>query len=95
MDYGSEGVLAYGGVCRRMTAHRNFKLRVKARPESKSVVFCAVESSVSIAFQRYRQCRDRSPGTADLRVAVGPFGDESASWQRDNRISDGGGAGDS
>ena len=32
---------------------------------------------------------------ADPRVAVGPFGNESASWQRDNRISDGGGAEDS
>ena len=47
------------------------------------------------AFQRYRQCLDRSPGTADLRVAVSPFGDESASWQRDDWISDRRGAGDS
>ena len=84
-----------GGACRRVTAYRIFRRRVRARPVSEAAVFCAVESSVSIAFQRYRQCRDRSPGTADLRVAVGPFGDESASWQRDNRISDGGGAGDS
>jgi hypothetical protein len=60
-------------------------------------VFCAVESSFPRAFQRYRMCRDRSPVAADPRVAVGPFGDESASWQRGDRISDGGGwgAGDS
>jgi hypothetical protein len=62
---------------------------------SESAVSCAVESSVPRAFQRYRRCNDRSPGTSDPRVAVGPFGDESASWQRDDRISDGGGAGDS
>jgi hypothetical protein len=95
VDYGSEGVLACGGVCRRVTAHRNFKLRVKARPKSKSVVFCAVESSVSRAFQRYWRYRDRSPVAADLRVAVGPFGKESASWQCDNRILDGSSARDS
>jgi hypothetical protein len=68
---------------------------VRARPVSKATVFCAVESKISRAFQRYRRCLDRSPGTADLRVAVGPFGDESASWQRDNRISDRRGAKDS
>ena len=61
----------------------------------KVAVFCSVESIVWRAFQRYRRCRDRSPGTADPRVAVGPLGDESASWQRDDRISDGGGAEDS
>ena len=57
--------------------------------------FFSVESSVSRAFQQYRRCHDRSLGMADLRVAVGPFGDESVSWQRDDRISDEGGAGDS
>jgi hypothetical protein len=60
-----------------------------------SAVSCAVESSVPRAFQRYRRCNDQSPVTSDPRVAVGPFGDESASWQRDDRISDRGGAGDS
>jgi hypothetical protein len=60
-----------------------------------SAVSCAVESSVPRAFQRYRRCNDRSPVTSDPRVAVGPFGDELDSWQRDDRISDGGGAGDS
>ena len=62
---------------------------------SNTAVFCAVKSRFLRAFQRYKRCLDRSPGTADLRVAVGPFGDESASWQRDNRISDRRGAGDS
>ena len=62
---------------------------------SKSTVFCAVESSVPKAFQRYRRCNDRSPGTLDPRVAVGPFGNESASWKCDNRILEGEGAGDS
>ena len=62
---------------------------------SKVAVFCAVESRISRAFQRYRQCLDQSSGMADPRVAVGPFGNESASWQRDDRISDGGGAEDS
>ena len=62
---------------------------------SKSAVSCVVESIVPRSFQRYRRCNDRSPGTSDLRVAVGPFGDESASWQCNDQISDGGGAGDS
>ncbi len=57
--------------------------------------FCAVESSISRAFQRYWWCRDQSPTTANPRVTVGTFGDESASWQRNYRISDGGNAGDS
>jgi hypothetical protein len=90
-----EGVLAREGACRRVTAHWNFKRRVRARPVSKSVVFCAVESSVSRAFQRYQWCRDWSPPAADPRVAVGPFGDESTSWKRDDRISDGCSARDS
>ncbi len=68
---------------------------MRARPTSESAVFCAVESIISRSFQRYRRCLDRSPGTADPRVAMGPFGDESASWQRDNRISDRRDAGDS
>jgi hypothetical protein len=76
-------------------AHRIFRQRVRARPVSESAIFCSVVSSVSRAFQRHRRCRDRSPGTTDPWVAVGPFGDESASWQRDDRISDGEGAGDS
>jgi hypothetical protein len=92
---GREEVLAHGGACKRVTTHRNFRRRVRARPVSESAVFCAVESSVSRSFQRYRWCRDRSPRTTDPRVAVGLFGDESASWQGDNRISDGGSAGDS
>ena len=62
---------------------------------SKAAVFYAVESRISRSFQQYRRCLDRSSGTADPRVAVGPFGDESASWQRDDRISDRRGAGDS
>jgi hypothetical protein len=62
---------------------------------SKSAVFYAVESKISRAFQRYWRCLDRSLGTADPKVAVGPFGDESASWQCDDRISDRRGAGDS
>ena len=62
---------------------------------SESAISCAVESIVPRAFQRYRRCNDQSLGTSDPRVAVGPFGDESAFWQRDDRISDGGGAGDS
>jgi hypothetical protein len=62
---------------------------------SKAAVFCAVESRISRAFQQYRRCLDRSPGTADPRVAVGHFGDESVSWQRDDWISDRRGAGDS
>ena len=66
-----------------------------ARPMSKAAIFCVVESRILRAFQRYWRCLDRSPGTADPRVAVGPFGDESASWQRDDRISDRRGAGDS
>jgi hypothetical protein len=68
---------------------------VRARPVSNAAVFCAVESIILRSFQRYRWCLDRSPGTADPRAAVGPFGDESASWQRDDRISDRRGAGDS
>ena len=36
-------------------------------------LFCAVESIISRAFQQYRRYLDRSPGTADPRVAVGPF----------------------
>jgi hypothetical protein len=78
-----------------MTPRRNFKRCVRACSVSESVVSCVVESSVARAFQRYRRCRDRSPVAADPRVAVGPFGDESASWQRDDRISDVGSAGDS
>ena len=62
---------------------------------SESVVFCVVESNVSRAFQRYWRCHDRSLVTVDPRVAVGPFGDESASWQRDDQISNGGSVGDS
>jgi hypothetical protein len=76
---GNEEVLARGGACRKVTAHWNFRRCVRARSVSESTVFCAVESNVSRAFQRYRRCHDRSPGTACLRVAVGPFGDESAS----------------
>jgi hypothetical protein len=68
---------------------------VRARPVSESVVFCAFESSVSRAFQRHRWCCGQSSRMADLRVAVGPFGDESAFWQRDDWISDWGGARDS
>ena len=82
-------------ACKRVTAHRIFRRRVMARPVSKAAIFCAVESRILRAFQRYRRCLDRSPGTADPRVAVGLFGDESASWQRDDRISDRRGAGDS
>ena len=62
---------------------------------SEVAVFCAVESRILRSFQRYRRCLDRSPGTADPRVAVGPFCDESASWQRDDRILDRRGARDS
>jgi hypothetical protein len=76
-------------------AHRIFRRRVRAHPVSKAAVFCALESGISRAFQRYRRCLYRSPGTADPRVVVGPFGDESASWQRDDQISDRRGAGDS
>jgi hypothetical protein len=65
--------LARGGAGGRVTAHRIFRRRVRARPTSESAVFCAVESIISRAFQRYRRCLDRSPGTADPRVAVGPF----------------------
>ena len=78
-----------------MTPRRNFKRCVRARSVSESVVSCAVESSVARAFQRYRRCRDRSPVAVDPIVAVGPFGDESASWQCDDQISDVGNAGDS
>uniref|UniRef100_A0A2N9HMA9 Uncharacterized protein n=1 Tax=Fagus sylvatica TaxID=28930 RepID=A0A2N9HMA9_FAGSY len=95
VTYGREEVLSRGGACRRVTVHRNFRRRQRARPVSESAVFCAIESSISRAFQRYRRYHDRSLGTADLRVAMGPFGDESASWQRDDRISDGGNTGDS
>ena len=90
-----EGVLAREGACRRVTAHWNFKRRVRARLVSKSALFCAVESSVLRAFQRYWRCRDWSPPAADPRVAMGPFGDESASWKFDDWISDGGSARDS
>jgi hypothetical protein len=76
---GNEEVLAHGGTCRKVTAHRNFKRCMRARPVSESTVFCAVESSVLRAFQWYWRCRDQSPRTACSRVAVGPFGDESAS----------------
>jgi hypothetical protein len=62
---------------------------------SKAAVFCAVESRILRAFQRYQRCLDRSPKTADPRVAVGPFDDELVSWQRDDRISDRRGVGDS
>jgi hypothetical protein len=68
---------------------------MRAHPVLKSAVFCAIESSVPRAFQRYRRCNDRSPGTSDPRVAVDRFGDESASWKRDDRISEKGDAGDS
>jgi hypothetical protein len=88
-------VLARGGACRRVMVHQIFRRCVRARPVSEAAVFCAVQSSVLRAFQRYRRCCDQSPGTVDPRVAVGPFGDESTSWQRDDRISDGGGTGDS
>ena len=94
-DTWQRGSPAHGGACKRVTAHQNFRRRMRARPVSESAVFCVVESSVSRSFQRYRQCRDRSLRTTDPRVAVGLFGNESASWQRDNRISDGGSAGDS
>jgi hypothetical protein len=95
---GNEEGLARGGMCKKVTMHRNFRQRVRARPVLESAFFFfffAVESSISRAFKRYRWCRDRSPGMADPRVAVGPFGNESASWRRDDRISDGGGAEDS
>ena len=95
MTRGNEEVLARGGACRRVTAHQNFKWCVRARSVSESAVFWAIESRVSSAFQCYRRCCDQSSGTASPRVAVGPFGDESVSWQRDDRISDEGGAGDS
>jgi hypothetical protein len=42
-------------------------------------LFCAVQLSVSRAFQQYRWCHDRSSVVTDPRVAEGPFGDESAS----------------
>ena len=83
------------GECRRVTAHRIFRRRVRARPVSKAAVFCVVESRISRAFQRYWRCLDQSSGMADPRVAVGPFGDESASWQRDDWILDTRGAEDS
>ena len=83
------------GACVRVIAHRIFRRRVRARPVSNTAVFFAVESRILRSFQRYRWCLDRSPGTADLRVAVCPFGDEAASWQRDDRISDRRGARDS
>ena len=83
------------GMWGRVTAHRIFRRRVRARPVANTAVFCAVESIILRAFQRYRRCLDRSSETADPRVAVGPFGDEAASWQRDDRISDRRGAGDS
>jgi hypothetical protein len=92
---GREEVLAHRDACRRVTAHRIFRWRVKVCPVLKAAVFCSVELSVSRAFQRYRRCLDQSPRTANPRVAVGPFGYESASWQRDDRISDRGGAEDS
>jgi hypothetical protein len=56
--------------------------------------FYAVELSCSRSFQRQRRCRDRSPVAVDPRVVVGHFGNESASWQRGNRNSDRGSAGD-
>ena len=83
------------GMWGRVTAHRIFRRRVRARPVANTAVFCAVKSIILRAFQRNRRCLDRSPETADPRVAVGPFGDEAASWQRDDRISDRRGAGDS
>ena len=76
---GTGEVLARGGMCRKVTAHRNFKRRVRVHPVSESAVFFTVESSVSRAFQWYQQCRDRIPVATDSRVAVGPFGDETAS----------------
>ena len=83
------------GAWVRVTAHRIFRRCVRARLVSNTTVFCAVESRILRSFQRYRRCLDRSPGTADLRVAVCPFGVEAVSWQRDDRISDRRGAGDS
>jgi hypothetical protein len=94
-DTWQRGGLTRGCAWERVTAHRIFRRRVRARPVSNTAVFCAVESRILRSFQRYRRCLDRSPVTADLRVAVCPFGDEAASWQRDDRISDRRGAGDS
>jgi hypothetical protein len=34
------------GACRRVTAHRIFKRRVRARSVLKAAVFCAVESRI-------------------------------------------------
>ena len=76
---GNEEVLARGGACRKVTVHWSFRRCVRACSVSESTVFCAVEFSVSRAFQRYWRCHDRSLGTACPRVVVGPFGYESAS----------------
>ena len=78
-DTWQRGILLRGGVCRRVMAHWNFRQRVRVCLVSESTIFCAVESSVSRVFQRYQQCCDWSLGMASPRVAVGPFGDESAS----------------
>jgi hypothetical protein len=68
---------------------------VRAHSTLDEVDSCAVESSFPRSFQQRQRCRDRSPGVTNLRVVMCPFGDESASWQRNVRISDGGNAGDS
>ena len=68
---------------------------MRARPASDEVDSCAIELSFPRSFQWLRRCRDQSPGAADPRVAVCPFGNELASWQRGDRILNGGSTGDS
>ena len=68
---------------------------VRVRLASNEFDSCIVELSFLRSFQRRRRCRDRSLGAADPRVAVCPFGNESAFWQRGDRISNGGSARDS
>ena len=70
---GREEVWRVGAHAREWLGHRIFKRRVRVHPVSNAAVFCSVESKISRAFQRYRWCLDRSLGTADPRVAVGPF----------------------
>ena len=68
---------------------------VRVRLASDEFDSCVVELSFLRSFQRRRRCRDRSLGAADPRVAVCPFGDESASWQSGDQISNRDNAGDS
>ena len=74
--------LARGGACRRVTAHRIFRRRVRARSAADWVVFCVVESIFPRSFQQQWMCLDWSPVAREPRVAASSFGEESASWQR-------------